>query len=103
MNANDFDGGTIDAECEGVLSQKVSRRGLLNIDAEARAITRAMKKIQAKSRAAGIEAMIFFESEGGIYVLDRTHPGYHAKYSKDRQSAIVGEASIQCTHDVGAW
>lgn len=77
----------------------------LNFKAEARAITKALKSMLEKARAAGIaNPSIYIESEGSIHVMDMDHPGYHDDKSlANRQDASVGAAVIETPYDCGGW
>jgi hypothetical protein len=80
---------------------------MINIAAEIRSIDRALKRMLAKAKTAGIaKPSIFFESAGRVYVMDDDHRGQilSDKLSAGgRQEAIVAEGFLETPHDVGAW
>ena len=74
----------------------------LSIDAEARAIDRALRSMLAKAKAMGVERpTIYFEGEGYVYVVDGD--AHDPLTAEARQHAIVAQAVIKIPHDVGAW
>lgn len=74
-----------------------------NIDAEGRAINKALRSILAKAKAAGVaEPLIFFESEGSVHVIEDR--GYDGEASSGaRQEFVRASAYLPTKHDVGAW
>lgn len=80
-------------------------KDLFNIDAEGRAIDRALKSVLAKARAAGIaRPSLYFESEGDLHVFDEDHPESPVNGPRgDHQEAVVASTHIPTPHDVGAW
>lgn len=49
--------------------------------------------------------VLYFESEGGVYIMDRDHPNFFADSCSKRQQAIVGTmlSALPDGTDVGAW
>lgn len=74
-----------------------------NIDAEGRAIDKALRSILAKAKAAGVkDPELFFESEGGLHLIEGD--GYDGtEDAAGRQRFIRATAYIRTRHDVGAW
>lgn len=79
----------------------------LNFKAESKAITKALKSMLEKARAAGIaNPSIYIESAGNIHIMDSDHPGYHdsnGQHVRNRQDASVGYAWIGVSYDCGGW
>lgn len=78
---------------------------MINIDAEGRAIKKALVSMLAKARKTGVkQPTIYFESEGWVYVMDR---GVSEGHSDDASSATRQQAVIASVFvggfDVGAW
>lgn len=79
---------------------------MINIDAEGRAIAKALKSMIAKAKAAGIKnPYIFFEAEAmSVYVMDRDHPNDSREGANmgERQEAVVAQVTIG-SFGTGAW
>lgn len=63
----------------------------VDISAEARAISKAIRSIIAKGKAAGFPTVgVFFEGEGAVFLMDESVPETGNETPGERQANIIG-------------
>lgn len=80
---------------------------LFDTTKEGRAITKALRSLLDKAKAAGIgNASLYFEPESGaVFVFDRNDPAYSIGGSGvgSAQPAVRARCAVDAPFDAGAW